>query len=77
MEQLGYKQGLKFSEMDMGRVFGYFESLIANDTYQFDDYSKYVITVFDEKKKAKVRSEQFPKDCEKAFNMGIRFAQQI
>lgn len=76
MKDLGYKQGLKSSEMAMKRLFGSFESLIVNDTYQFDDYSKYVVTVFDEKKKAKVRKEQFPKDCQAAFDMGVRFAKQ-
>lgn len=77
MEQLGYKQILKFSETYMERIFGYCESLIVNDTYQFEDYSKYVVTVFDEKKKAKVRSEDFPKECEKAFNIGVRFANKL
>ena len=76
MKDLGYEQGLKSSEMAMKRIFGSFESLIVNDTYQFDDYSKYVVTVFDEKKKAKVRKEQFPKDCQSAFDMGVRFAKQ-
>lgn len=76
MKDLGYEQGFKSSEMTMKRLFGSSESLISNDTYQFDDYSKYVVTVFDEKKKAKVREEQFPKDCQNAFDMGIRFVKQ-
>ena len=76
MKDLGYEQGLKSSEMAMKRIFGSFESLTVNDTYQFDDYSKYVVTVFDEKKKANVRKEQFPKDCQAAFDMGVRFAKQ-
>lgn len=75
MKDFGYEQGLKFAETYMKRLFGSFESLIVNDTYQFNDYSKYVVTVFDEKKKAKVRKEQFPKDCQAAFDMGVRFAQ--
>jgi multimeric flavodoxin WrbA len=76
MKDLGYEQGLKFVEEYMTRLFGSFESLIVNDTYQFNDYSKYVVTVFDEKKKAKVRKEQFPKDCQAAFDMGVRFVKQ-
>lgn len=41
-----------------------FKSLYVNDTYQFDDYSKYVVTTFDENKKARVRKEQFPIICD-------------
>lgn len=76
MDELGYTQGLRFSEADLNRVFGYFESLVVNDTYQFDDYSKYVITTFDGNKKAKVHEEQFPEHCKKAFDLGVRYVQQ-
>lgn len=50
------------------------ETLLATDTYQFSDYSKYVSTAFNEATKAKVRQEEFPKVCQKALEMGIRFA---
>jgi len=76
MKDVGYEEGLKFVENGMERLFGSFESLIVNDTYQFDDYSKYVVTSFDEKKKVQVREEQFPKDCKNAFDMGVRFVKQ-
>lgn len=74
MKKFRYKENLRFMEEDMKRIFGTFESLAVNDTYQFDDYSKYIATAFDEKKKARVRREQFPIDCQKAFDMGVRFA---
>ncbi|WP_010237354.1 flavodoxin family protein [Clostridium arbusti] len=76
MKEFRYKENLKFVEEDMERIFGTFESLAVNDTYQFNDYSKYVVTAFDEKKKAKVKEEQFPNDCQNAFNMGVQFAHQ-
>ncbi|MCL2020316.1 MAG: flavodoxin family protein, partial [Oscillospiraceae bacterium] len=41
---------------------------------QFDDYSKYAAGVFDVSHKEKVRKEQFPLDCEKAFEIGARLA---
>ena len=66
----------KIIELNEGvatRIFGYSESLYSTDTYQFDDYSKYVADHFDPEEKAKRREEVFPKDCEKAFEMGIRF----
>lgn len=47
-------------------------SLKSYDTWQFDDYSKYFAGNFDEKHKAEVRDTQFPKDCEKAFELGVK-----
>jgi len=60
----------------MGLIFGSCETLIVTDTYQFDDYSKYVTSLFDASEKARRRNEVFPIDCQKAFEMGARIAQQ-
>lgn len=73
MEEWGYVQHFKLTEGMLGRTFGSAESLCVTDTYQFDDYSKYVVSVFDPEKKAARRNEVFPQDCEKAYNMGVRF----
>ena len=54
------------------RLFGHCESLWSTDTYQFDDYSKYLSSIFDPEEKAKRRKEIFPQDCQKAFDMGAR-----
>lgn len=72
-----YEDDFKSLKAYIEKIFGSFESLIVNDTYQFNDYSKYVAPLFDEKKKRKVKEEQFPKDCQNAFDMGIRFAKQV
>jgi len=77
MKQIGYDRSLGLAEMVMARIFGKSESLFVYDTYQFDDYSKYETTVFDVEAKAKRRKEEFPKDCQKAFEMGVRVAQTI
>jgi multimeric flavodoxin WrbA len=62
-------EGLK----SIQRLFnGKWEYMAAYDTYQFKDYSKYAVEIFDEKKKRKVLEEQFPVDCRKAFDMGER-----
>jgi multimeric flavodoxin WrbA len=50
------------------------EFLLSQDTYQFDDYSKYEASRFDEKQKDQVKREQYPIDCQKAFDMGARLA---
>ena len=50
------------------------EFLLSTDTYQFEDYSKYEVSMFSEKHKSQVRAEQFPIDSQKAFDMGVRLA---
>ncbi|MFZ0926932.1 MAG: flavodoxin family protein [Halobacteriota archaeon] len=75
MKLMGYDQSLNIVEMVMKRIFGESESLLVTDTYQFDDYSKYESTLFNVEEKAMRRKEEFPKDCQKAFDIGVRFAQ--
>ena len=50
---------------------GHTTKLFSHDTYQFNDYTKYDATNFDEVKKRKVRDTIFPKDCKKAYKIGI------
>lgn len=66
----GLPQTLQTQERFLTAAFGPVESITVHDTYQFDDYTKYVAPVFDEAQKAKQRAEQFPKDCERAFALG-------
>ena len=77
MRLRGYDQYLNLVELYMKSVFGESETLVVTDTYQFDDYSKYESTLFDAEEKAKRQREEFPKDCQRAFDMGVRFAQTI
>ena len=67
---------LKSTEEFFARVFGSAEAMYATDTYQFDDYSKYVATRFNEPQKAKHRDEHFTIDCQHAFDLGAKFANQ-
>ena len=75
MTQMGLDKRLDIYEIFMKRIFGESESLFVTDTYQFDDYAKYESTLFDAEAKANRRREEFPKDCRKAFDMGVRCAQ--
>lgn len=75
MKLMGYDRYFNMVEMVMKRIFGESESLFVTDTYQFDDYSKYESTLFNVEEKATRRKEEFPKDCQKAFDMGVRVAQ--
>ncbi|MDD3247302.1 MAG: flavodoxin family protein [Methanosarcina sp.] len=75
-DMFGLKKTIEVNEYMAKRIFGYSESLCCTDTYQFDDYSKYVGDMFDPEEKAKRREEVFPQDCKKAFEMGARFVKR-
>jgi multimeric flavodoxin WrbA len=73
IKEAGYDRQFSLMESILGRIFGVpSESLLATDTYQFDDYSKYVAPGMDAEAKAKRRKEVFPVDCQKAYEMGVR-----
>jgi multimeric flavodoxin WrbA len=71
-ERFGYNYIFEINKSLMGRLNGPSEYIVSADTYQFDDYSKYYASNFDEKHKAKVREKQFPIDLRNAFEMGAR-----
>jgi multimeric flavodoxin WrbA len=71
----GYEKNAAQTEGMMKMIFGNAESLFCSDTYQFDDYAK-IDQNFDVAKKAARRKEQFPLDCQKAFELGARLAKQ-
>ncbi|MBI9089641.1 MAG: flavodoxin family protein [Desulfobacterium sp.] len=74
MKAWGIDSHLSLNETMLQNVFGASESFFCHDTYQFKDYSAVVQSRFDPEKKAQRREAVFPKDCEKAFDMGRRFA---
>ncbi|WP_407314332.1 flavodoxin family protein [Desulfosporosinus sp. SB140] len=75
LKQVNYEQTVFQNNKNLlQRLNGTSEFMISADTYQFDDYSKYEASMFDEKHKSQVKAEQFPIDCQKAFDMGVRLA---
>ncbi len=74
LKEWGYDQMFKRNESLMTRAFGSSESLVVTDTWQFDDYSRYVSSMFDPEQKTRRRREAFPADCRKAFKLGSRMA---
>ena len=74
MKEMEFDHPCRLNERFLRVIFGASESLFCFDTVQFEDYSKMVQERFDPEKKAQRRREVFPKDCEKAFEMGARFA---
>lgn len=66
---------LEYNEFLLQRFLGKTEALYVTDTYQFEDYSKYVSTAFNADAKLKRRKEVFPEDCKRAFKLGKRLVQ--
>ena len=73
---MGVPQSVKTTENVMGRIFGSCESFFVTDTYQFSNYAKYVSTAFDPEEKKKRHDEQFPLDCKKAYELGVRLVKK-
>ena len=68
---------IKTTEEYLSYTFGHPYSLKVYDTYQFKDYSLYENYLFDEKKKAKTLKEQFPKDLDSAYDLGVKIASDV
>lgn len=74
-KQMGYGAILGENVNSLNHIMGYAEGLYVYNTTQFDDFSKYNCELFDEETKLKIKTEQFPKDLEKAFNLGKKLAE--
>jgi len=73
IDEFGCKAGLKPYQNVIERTLGRpLELLYCYSTYQFSDYEKYETSIFSEEAKAKQRIDQFPIDCQKAFNIGVK-----
>lgn len=61
-----------FAEIEklMGLFIGPAKSMYATETYQFDDYGKYMSTQFDEKQRKERLETVFPEDLKAAFALG-------
>jgi multimeric flavodoxin WrbA len=70
MNQIGYLKTFNNIESSIEHIFTKPLVMYSNSTYQFDDYSKYKSTAFSEEERAEHRKNQFPIDCQKAFELG-------
>ena len=77
LKELGYEYNFKLNARFMKIIFGSSETLFVTDTYQFDDYSKYVASKFNVPQKEQRRQTEFPNDCLKAFAMGAKFIREV
>jgi multimeric flavodoxin WrbA len=73
-----FDQIIEFNQMMFSFLFGSAETLLSTDTFHVKDYSKIVADVLEPSvvRKRKHQQEVFPKDCEKAFEMGARFVKE-
>ncbi len=76
MKNLGYPTLLEANTQTLATVFGASETLYACDTYQFTDYSRYDITLFDEAAKRAHRDAQFETDLAHARALGRRLVER-
>ena len=72
-ENTVFKNTEKYIEYTFGKPY----SLKVYDTYQFKDYSLYENYIFDEKEKAKTLKNQFPKDLESAYDLGVKIVKDL
>jgi len=76
MRQIGYDQQFNYYGQQLGYMMGGgpAEMLYSNDAYQFSDYSKYNISVdrADPVQKKRHLEQEYPKDLEKAYDLGKR-----
>lgn len=77
LEKYHYPTILDSNREELERVLGYAEMYFSCDTYQFADYSKIDMSLFDEKEKREHREKQFPIDEQKCFEMGARLVKKV
>ena len=56
----------------MKQYFGYCETLLATDTLQVKDYSRYHLAGFDAEAKYRRHETVFPQDCQTAYELGVK-----
>ncbi len=71
-----YAQILKETPSSMDLIMGYCETLNICNTYQFKDYSRYDITLFNEEDKRAYRDSHFETDLKNSYELGVRIAKK-
>ena len=74
---IGYDKMLNNYRNTLTNVLGPTEVLIADNTLQVDDYSRFNWTMFDPEAKKKHHEEAFPKKKEEAYEAGKAMAERI
>ena len=72
--QVGYRELFQRYENWMKLYFGHCETLLATDTMQVRDYSRYHLGMFDGEAKRIRHETVFPEECRKAYELGAKLA---
>ena len=73
-DEFGYNVLFQRYENWMKHYFGHCETLLATDTLQAKDYSRYHLGMFDAASKQFRHKTVFPQDCQKAYELGVKLA---
>jgi multimeric flavodoxin WrbA len=74
LDAAGYTAKFRFYEDLFTQIMGPVKTLLATETWQTEDYGAYGITMFDEGARRKRREEIFPRDRQRAFELGAEMA---
>ena len=71
-----YRQNIQFYQNILSDLLGPTETIISTDTLHVKDYSEIEADWMESQAERKLQHQRtvFPLDCEKAFEMGARFA---
>ena len=72
----GYTTLFQRYENWMKQYFGHCEMLLATDTLQVKDYSRYHLAGFDATAKQQRHETVFPQECRKAYELGVNLVRQ-
>lgn len=75
MENWNYPAILSDTANTMKQIMGHNELLYICNTYQFSDYSRYEMNLFDEAQKRAYRDAHFEEDLAEAYKLGKRVAE--
>jgi hypothetical protein len=62
------------AKMMLEKHFGPCEVLLSTNTLRYSDYDQFESEMFDKEAKYRRHAKVFPKDCRKAFALGVRIA---
>ena len=74
MRTVQYPVHMGANQNYLERIFGQAETLYACKTLQFEDYDKVVFDYFDPVERREKYEKNFPEDCRRAFELGVRLA---
>ena len=73
---LGYRKTVKAYQKELTEAVGNTKVMIAGDTLQVRDYSRFNWTIFDPAAKQKRHENVFPKEQKEAFELGARMVKE-